>query len=164
MKKICLIAEELIWQTIKSHYVLQGVQIFDGGLVAAEDLGSGTQIVREVVSVLFPHFSITTESVDAPVEGDVVGRPVPWDNRSRGTVSGWKSGGKSIRWAGTSAQSLGLVRILHQAGDLLHHSQSAVVQDLAQLHFAPVQHHVLVVVSSCRGWREFFLFIPTKQS
>lgn len=48
----------------------------------------------------------------------------------------------------TSTQSLRLVRVLHQAWDLLHHGQSAVIQTVAQLHSAPVQHHVLVVVGA----------------
>lgn len=56
--------------------MLQGVQVLDSGLVTAEDLGSGTQIIGEVLSVLLPHFSITTQHVDLLVEGDVVGRPV----------------------------------------------------------------------------------------
>lgn len=46
----------------------------------------------------------------------------------------------------TSPQSLGLVRVLHQARDLLHHSQGAVIDAATQFHFAAVQHHVLVVV------------------
>lgn len=51
----------------------------------------------------------------------------------------------------TSAQSLCLVRVLHQPGDLLHHGQSAVINTVAQLHFAPVQHHVLVVVGAYKS-------------
>lgn len=50
------------------------------------------------------------------------------------------------RSAVTQAQTLCLVRVLHQARDLLHHSQSAVIDTVAQLHFAPVHYHILVVV------------------
>lgn len=62
--------------TIEPHDVFQGVQVLDISLVTAEDLGSGTEIIREVLSVLLPHFSITTQHVDLLVEGDVVGWPV----------------------------------------------------------------------------------------
>lgn len=48
----------------------------------------------------------------------------------------------------TSAQSLRLVRILHQSWDLLHHSQSSVINAVVQFDFAPVQNHVLIVVGT----------------
>lgn len=62
--------------TIEPHDVLQGVQVLHSSLVTAEDLGSGTEIIGEVLPVLLPHFSVPTQPVDLLVEGNVVGRPV----------------------------------------------------------------------------------------
>lgn len=56
------------------------------------------------------------------------------------------------RSAVTQAQTLCLVRVLHQPRDLLHHSQSAVFNTVAQLHFAPVHDHILVVVRAYKSW------------
>lgn len=62
--------------TIKPHDALQRVQALDISLVTAEDLGSGTEIVGKVLSILLPHLFITTQSVDLLVEGNIIGRPV----------------------------------------------------------------------------------------
>lgn len=62
--------------TVGPHDVLQRVQVLDLGLVSAEDLGSGTEVVGEVLPVLLPHLPVATQSIDLLVEGDVVGRPV----------------------------------------------------------------------------------------
>lgn len=62
--------------TIKPHDVLQGVQVLDISLVTAEDLGSGTEIIGKVLSILLPHLSITTQGIDLLVEGNIVGWPV----------------------------------------------------------------------------------------
>ena len=62
--------------TIEPHDVLQGVQVLDIGLVPAEDLGSGTEIIGEVLSIVLPHFSITTQQIDLLVKRNVVGWPV----------------------------------------------------------------------------------------
>lgn len=56
----------------------------------------------------------------------------------------------------TPPQSLSLVRVLHQARNLLHHSQSAVINTVTQFHFAAVQDHVLVVV--CAYKRKQYVF------
>lgn len=64
-------------RTVKSHDVLQWVQVLHASLVTAEDLCSGTKIIREVLSALLPHFSVTTQGINVWVERDVVGRPVP---------------------------------------------------------------------------------------
>lgn len=77
-----------------------------------------------------------------------------WRNHRK--VSKWNKIQNTIecrKWLAASAQSLCLVRVLHQAGDLLHHSQRTVVETVAQLHFASVQHHVLIVVGSCKSYR-----------
>lgn len=74
--------DDMHWQnkakprTIKPHDVLQGVQVLDVGLVTAEDLGSWTEIIGKILSILLPHFSITTQAVDVLVEGNIVGWPV----------------------------------------------------------------------------------------
>lgn len=65
-------------RTIKPHDVLQRVQVRDVSLVTAEDLGSGTEVIGEVLSVLLPHFPVTTQGVNLWVEGDIVGRPVTY--------------------------------------------------------------------------------------
>lgn len=62
--------------TVKPHDVLQRGQVLHGSLVTAEDLGSGTEVVGEVLAVLLPHFSITTQGINVWVERHVVGRPV----------------------------------------------------------------------------------------
>lgn len=54
----------------------------------------------------------------------------------------------------TSPQGLGLVRVLHQARDLLHHCQGAVINAAAQLDFTAVQDHVLVVVRAYNRERQ----------
>lgn len=62
--------------TIESHDMLQGLQVLNATLVTAKDLGSGTEVIGEVLSVLLPHFYVTTHCVDLPMERNVVGRPI----------------------------------------------------------------------------------------
>jgi len=137
--------------TVRPHDALQRVQVLHVRLVPAEDLGSGTEIVGEVFSVLIPHFFITTQLVDLVVERNVVGRPVTFGKRRERETLHMKQRpekNRIKRRVVTSAQRLRLVGVLHQPRDLLHHRQSAVINTEAQLHSAPVQHHVLVVVGA----------------
>lgn len=62
--------------TIRPHDVLQGLQVLDVTLVTAEDLGSGAEIIGEVLSVLLHHLVIATQGVDPLMEGNVVRWPV----------------------------------------------------------------------------------------
>lgn len=62
--------------TVGPHDVLQRLQVLDASLVAAEDLGSGTKVVGELLSVPLPHLPIAAQSVDLLVEGHIVGRPI----------------------------------------------------------------------------------------
>lgn len=129
--------------TVGPHDVLQRLQVLDASLVAAEDLGSGTKVVGELLSIPLPHFPVAAQSPDRLVEGHIVGRPIACSRQAsamnsantceKATMDQWKK-----RRVVTSPQSLGLVRVLHQARDLLHHGQGAVVDAAAQFDFAAV--------------------------
>lgn len=138
--------------------MLQRLQVLDACLVAAEDLGSGTKVVGELFSVPLPHSPVAAQSVDPLVEGHIVGRPIACSRQASAMNSANTCEGSIMeqlkeRRVVTSPQSLGLVRILHQAGDLLHHGQGAVIDTAAQFDFAAVQDHVLVVVRAYIGER-----------
>lgn len=136
--------------------MLQGVQVLHITLVTAEDLGSGAEIIGKVFSIPLPHLVITTQGVDPLVEGNVVRWPVTCGtHRQREKEEFLKCPiVKPIvektdqRSAVTQAQTVCLVRVLHQPRDLLHHGQGAVINTVAQLHFAPVHYHILVVVGA----------------
>lgn len=139
--------------------MLQRLQVLDASLVAAEDLGSGTKVVGELLSIPLPHFPIAAQSVDLLVEGHIVRRPIACSRRAlamnsantceKATMEQWEE-----QCVVTSPQSLGLVRVLHQAWDLLHHSQGAVIDAAAKFDFATVQDHVLVVVRAYNREKE----------
>lgn len=131
--------------------MLQRLQVLDACLVAAEDLGSGTKVVGELLPIPLPHFPVAAQSVDLLVEGHIVGRPIACSRQESAMNSANTCKRETMeqlkkRRVVTSPQSLGLVRILHQTRDLLHHHQGAVIDAAAQFHFASVQDHVLVVV------------------
>ena len=62
--------------TVVSHDVFEGVQVLYPSLVSSEDLGPWAEVIREVISILLPHLTVATQSVDPRVERDVVGGPV----------------------------------------------------------------------------------------
>lgn len=62
--------------TVVSHDVFEGAQVRHLSLVPAEDFGSGTEVVREVLSVSLPHHAVPTQVVDFNMERYVVGWPV----------------------------------------------------------------------------------------
>ncbi|KAG7218355.1 hypothetical protein INR49_020440, partial [Caranx melampygus] len=78
----------------------------------------------------------------------LVSRLYMMNHRVRATMEPTVANTTKIHRAGLST----IIGVLHQPRDLLHHSQSTVINAVAQLYFAPVQHHVLVVVGTCKSW------------
>lgn len=63
--------------------MLERVQVGHVGLVPAEDLGSGAEVVGEVLAVLLPHLPVAAAGVDLGVEGDIIGGPIACTDQSQ---------------------------------------------------------------------------------
>lgn len=66
----------IVTPTVVSHDAFEGAEVRHLGMVPAEDFGSGTEVVREVLTVSLPHHTVPAQVVDFSMKWYVVRWPI----------------------------------------------------------------------------------------